>query len=193
VLTLGIQTNTNGDKIMKKNYSSFLSVLLCSTALNAYSQDVNENEMSGHSAGFEYVKGRLGSWEGTLNNGYSGEQIDVSYQLKLTSGGSTILETLLEDGDEMLTTYSENNGELIVKHYCVLGTEPVLRVSSVAEDHLNLTLDHSASGLHAGHDNFVTEIKYTQVNNDPDTVVLSYKYTMEGVIYENSGTLYRVE
>ena len=56
------------------------------------------------------------------------EQSDVSYEWRLTSGGNTITETLLKMA-EMLTTYSDDNGELVVKHYCALGTQPVFSVS----------------------------------------------------------------
>ena len=40
-----------------------------------------------------------------------------------------ITERLIEDGVEMLTTYSDDkDGNLVVKHYCALGTQPVLRL-----------------------------------------------------------------
>ena len=45
--------------------------------------------------------------------------------LNLTSGGNTITETLIEDGVQMLTTYSDDDGDLVIRHYCGLGTEPV--------------------------------------------------------------------
>ena len=49
-----------------------------------------------------------------MTQGLTGAVIDVSYEWKLTSGGNTITETLVEDGVEMLTTYSDDNGELVV-------------------------------------------------------------------------------
>ena len=33
----------------------------------------------------------------------------------------------------MLTTYSDDNGELVVRHYCGLGTEPVFSVSELSD------------------------------------------------------------
>ena len=44
-------------------------------------------------------------------------------EFALTSGGNTITETLVEDRLQMLTTYSDDDGKLVVRHYCGLGTE----------------------------------------------------------------------
>jgi hypothetical protein len=44
-----------------------------------------------------------------------------------------MVETSIEDGVEMLTTYTEHEGDLVVKHYCSLGTEPEFRVASESE------------------------------------------------------------
>ena len=64
------------------------------------------------SEGFEQVREKIGKWEGKMTQGLSGEVFDVSYDFKLTSGGNTITETIVEDGVEMLTTYSDENGEI---------------------------------------------------------------------------------
>ena len=68
-----------------------------------------------------------------MTQGATGAVFDVSYEFKLTSGGNTITETLVEDGVEMLTTYSDDNGELVVRHYCGLGTEPVFSVNTLTD------------------------------------------------------------
>ena len=79
------------------------------------------------SAAFQQVEKKLGKWEGKMTQGLTGKVIDVSYEWRLTSGGNTITETLVEDGVEMLTTYSDNDGELVVKHYCALGLSQILQ------------------------------------------------------------------
>ena len=55
------------------------------------------------SAAFQQVEKKLGKWEGKMTQGLTGAVIDVSYEWRLTSGGNTITETLVEDGVEMLT------------------------------------------------------------------------------------------
>ena len=121
------------------------------------------------SAAFEQVKKKLGKWQGTMVQGLNGAVIDVSYEFALTSGGNTITETLLEDGVQMLTTYSDNDGELVIRHYCGLGTEPVFQVESLSADTMMIKLDNSKTDLHADHESFVTNMKWIMKNNDPIT------------------------
>ena len=59
--------------------------------------------------------------------------IDTRSEFRLISGGNRMVETSIEDGVEMLTTYTEHEGDLVVKHYCALGTEPEFRVASEPE------------------------------------------------------------
>ena len=121
------------------------------------------------SAAFEQVKKKLGKWQGTMVQGLNGAVIDVSYEFALTSGGNTITETLLEDGVQMLTTYSDNDGELVIRHYCGLGTEPVFQVESLSADTMMIKLDNSKTDLHADHESFVTNMKWIMNNNDSIT------------------------
>ena len=44
-----------------------------------------------------------------------------------------MVETLIEDGVEMLTTDTEHEGDLVVQYYCSLGTGPDFRVASESE------------------------------------------------------------
>ena len=60
-------------------------------------------ENSSTSAAFEAVKKKLGKWEGQMTQSITGAVFDVSYEYRLTSGGNTITETIIEDGVEMLS------------------------------------------------------------------------------------------
>ena len=117
----------------------------------------------------------------------------MSYEWRLTSGGNTITETLVEDGVEMLTTYSDDNGELVVKHYCALGTQPVFNVSSVSDTELALALDESANDLHAEHESFVTSMKWTMQDDDNSAMLFTNTIMLDGELTENSAMLTRVE
>ena len=68
-----------------------------------------------NSTAFNHIKKKLGKWEGKLTQGLTGAVYDASYEFELTSGGNTITETVIEDGVQMLTTYSDNDGELVIK------------------------------------------------------------------------------
>ncbi len=110
------------------------------------------------SEAFEQVKKKLGKWEGTMIQGLNGTVINVSYEFALTSGGNTITETLIEDGVQMLTTYSDDDGDLVIRHYC-----------GISEDTMIFKLDRSKVDLHAEHESFVTGMKWVMNNNDSIT------------------------
>ena len=115
---------------------SVLVLLFGSSALNAADNVViGEVEMPevASSPAFEQMKKKLGKWEGTLTQSLTGSSYDVSYEWKLVSGGNTIIETAIEDGVEMVTTYTDEDGELLVKHYCARGTEPVFSVVEASD------------------------------------------------------------
>jgi hypothetical protein len=93
----------------------------------------------------------------------------------------------------MLTTYSDDNGELVVKHYCALGTQPVFSVSSVSDTELALALDESANDLHAEHESFVTSMKWTMQDDDNSAMLFTNTIMLDGELTENSAMLTRVE
>ena len=182
---------------MNKLYVGVIAGVLAAVSAHAADEPVVIGEVTmpavENSAAFKQVEKKLGKWEGKMTQGATGAVIDVSYEWRLTSGGNTITETLVEDGVEMLTTYSDDNGELVVKHYCALGTQPVFSVSSVSDTELALALDDSANDLHAEHESFVTSMKWTMNDEDSDTMLFTNTIMLDGELTENSALLSRVE
>ena len=182
---------------MKKFYVGLMAGVLTAVSAHAADEPVVIGEVTmpavESSAAFKQVAKKLGKWEGRMTQGLTGAVIDVSYEWKLTSGGNTITETLVEDGVEMLTTYSDDNGELVAKHYCALGTQPVFSVSSVSDTELALALDESANDLHAEHESFVTSMKWTMQNDNNDSMLFTNTVMLNGELTENSALLTKVD
>ena len=182
---------------MKVMIVAGLSMLLGAVCVQASEENVviGDIEMPtiDSSMAFKQVEKKVGKWEGKMTQGLTGAVIDVSYEWRMTSGGNTITETLVEDGVEMLTTYSDKNGELVVQHYCALGTEPIFRVSSVSESELSLALDESASDLHAEHESFVTSMLWAMQGADGDSMLFTNTIMLDGQMTENTALLTRVE
>ena len=65
-----------------------------------------------HHSAFDKMKQMVGTWEGKLTR-VTGEVVDTRSEFRLISGGNTMVETLIEDGVEMLTTYTEHEGDLV--------------------------------------------------------------------------------
>lgn len=125
--------------------------------------DVDMGEVN-NSPAFNQIKKMIGKWEGKLYQ-QSGAVVDTYSEFRLVSNGNSIVETLIEDGVEMMTTYSDKDGELVVKHYCALGTEPMFKVKSLDENSIQLISDPSP-GYHPKHHNFVESIGWTFRDND---------------------------
>ena len=142
------------------------------------------------SKAFEQVRKKIGKWEGKMVQGIDGNIIDVSYVFALTSGGNTITETLIEDGVQMLTTYSDDDGDLVIKHYCGLGTEPVFEVQSLSADTMMIKLDKSKVDLHSEHESFVTSMKWV-MNND-DSITFQNTVMLDGSPTTNIAEIKRV-
>ena len=143
------------------------------------------------SAAFEAVKKKLGKWEGQMTQSLTGQSFDVSYEWALTSGGNTITESIIEDGVEMLTTYSDQDGELVVRHYCGLGTEPVFKVSELEGNIMSIAVDAERSGLHREHHSFVTGMKWTMDPENPNNMIFENTVVLDGQVTNNRAELSR--
>jgi hypothetical protein len=143
------------------------------------------------SEAFNQIKKMLGTWEGSVTVS-DGTVIETTSEYKLISGGATILETIVEDGVEMATTYSDKDGELVVKHYCVLGTEPIFEAASVSEFGLSLTLVPNA-GYTEGQDDFVTSFTYQSNQSNPDSVTVLSTVSQQGAEVSRRAMLNRVQ
>ncbi len=173
---------------------SVLVLLFGSSALNAADNVViGEVEMPevASSPAFEQMKKKLGKWEGTLTQSLTGSSYDVSYEWKLVSGGNTIIETAIEDGVEMVTTYTDEDGELLVKHYCALGTEPVFSVVEASDGVVELAFDENRSPLRPHTHDYVDSMKWTMVQGDVDSMVYEYVATLSGERSSNRAELKR--
>ena len=170
-------------------FSMSLSLLLSLPVSADETVKIGDVEMASDkkSAAFEQVRKKLGKWEGTMVQGLNGAVIDVSYEFALTSGGNTITETLVEDGVQMLTTYSDDDGKLVVRHYCGLGTEPIFEVDQLSAKILSIKLDNSKTDLHSEHESFVTNMKWTM--NSQDSMSFENTVMLDGEPTTNKANL----
>lgn len=138
---------------------------------------------------FNKMRNKLGKWQGEMTQELTGETFNVSYEWKITSGGNTITETIIEDGVEMLTTYNDDNGQLVVKHYCALGTEPVFMVTQATDNVIAISFDESRSDLQADHHNFVESMKWTTDSANPGVMVFENVVIQDGERSNNRAVL----
>jgi hypothetical protein len=78
---------------------------------------------------FAHLRALAGDWKG---KGSHGESIDAGTRFDLTSGGSVVRETMFPGTDhEMVNMYSIDRGAVAMTHYCMMGNQPHLRLTSV--------------------------------------------------------------
>ena len=187
---------------MKNCINLALLVGSCLFALNSFAEhheesdtviigDVEMTEVA-HSDGFNQMKQMLGKWEGKLTQ-FTGAVINTSSEFKLVSGGNRITETLIEDGVEMLTTYSDNkDGELVVKQFGALVTQPVLKTTKESSDMVDVSLDGSQGGCHPEHHSYVSTMKWTVDADNKDLEVVGSTLYIDGEIIEQQSVISRV-
>ena len=166
-------------------------ILLTSLISNADNTTIGGVDMGEvkNSDAFNQVKKMLGKWEGKLYQ-QSGVIVDTSSEFKLVSNGNTIVEKLVEDGVEMMTTYSDKDGELVIKHYCALGTEPMFTVASVDVNSIQLKSDPTP-GYDPKVNNYVESIGWTFTGKD--TIKVNASLNLDGEIQNQYSLISKVD
>jgi hypothetical protein len=83
----------------------------------------------GKNAGLEKFKLLAGEWVGKEPVGEKGMG-DIRIKYKVTSGGSTVVETIAPDTDhEMVSMIHADGDALVLTHYCHLGNQPRMKAA----------------------------------------------------------------
>jgi hypothetical protein len=92
------------------------------------------------SKAFESMKALVGSWEGTSMMG--GKEMPVTVDYTLTSGGTTLIETLGKGTPhEMITVYSNRGDKVNATHYCMVGNQPEFKLKKSADNQFVFEMD----------------------------------------------------
>lgn len=141
------------------------------------------------SSEFSFFKSMEGKWEGVQTRD-TGEVVKTQSEFIILSDGNTVLERLVEDGMPMMTTYSEEEGKLIVKHYCSLGTEPEFEAALMGDSKMSLALSPT-SGYVSGEADFVNSISYEKISTSE--YIVASQASVEGATQSNRTVLTRVD
>lgn len=99
-----------------------------------------EAETTITTSAFDRIKALAGEW---VRVGADGEPTDeIISQIRVTAGGSAVIETLFPGTDkEMITLYHLDGGDLVLTHYCVLGNQPRMKAETIAENKIVFVCD----------------------------------------------------
>ena len=124
------------------------------------------------SPAFERMKSLAGKWSGE-----SPQMGKMNTEFRLTAGGSVIEERFAAGTPmEMLSTYYDVNGKLVMTHYCVLRNQPRMRLTKSTAESLTFELAPTP-GLNPAKDKHMHAATYTFVDAD--------HFKLDGVAMEN--------
>ena len=124
---------------MKKQIGYF-TLLTCLLAVSTTAfAGPHEMPKIKNSDALEKMKQLVGTWDGTGAE-MSDKKVEVNY--KLSSGGSSVVETLFPGTEqEMTTVYYDEAGKLSMTHYCALGNHPVMHLQKSTANELFFETD----------------------------------------------------
>jgi hypothetical protein len=110
-----------------------LSVL--GAAAFCFASEVSKAQLTTDPAAtFERLKRLNGEWQGTVES-RQGPAATVLY--RLTANGKTLMETLFPGMDhEMISMYHLDGKDLVVSHYCAVGNQPRMKLTSASPSQL---------------------------------------------------------
>jgi hypothetical protein len=138
------------------------AVLWCTAAVRA---DEKPAAKSGNGPSLETIKKLAGDWVLAGKDGKPGEQVVSS--MRVTAGGTAVVETLWPGTDhEMVTVYHQDGPDLVLTHYCILGNQPRLKADrSTGPNKLVFKLD-GGTNLKPDKDSHMGAANITIVDND---------------------------
>ena len=117
------------------------------------------------SQAFESMKTLAGSWEGTHAMG-GGKEEPARVEYKVSSNGSTIIETLFPGTTyEMVTVYHDKGDTLSMTHYCALGDQPQMDLVKANNNNLEFSLSE-AKHIDVAKDGHMHGLILTMIDED---------------------------
>ncbi len=159
---------------MKTKFTALFTTLVLAAALAAHASETDKSKPT--SPEFERMKSLVGSWTGKCDMGQG--PIDMTIQYRLLAGGSVLEERVFAGTpQEMVTMYYDQNGQLAMTHYCVLGNRPAMKLKS--SDAKSIKFDFDATcGINPKKESHMHAMSITF--DDADTVTTSCLAIMDG-------------
>lgn len=114
---------------------------------------------------FERLKAIAGHWEGSMME--DGKEVPVNVDYRVSSGGSAVVETLFPGTPhEMVSMYHDEDGKLVMTHYCMLGNRPKMALLKSTPDEMDFVFSHGQKGIQEKKDAHMHSLRITFSNPD---------------------------
>ncbi len=129
---------------------------------------------------FGQFKQLAGDWVGTAT-GHGPDEKDVHVQFKVTAAGSAVVETEFPGTDhEMVTVITQDGGDLVLTHYCMLGNQPRMKADAKGPTSTVPFQFVSVGNANPDKDMFMHDVTYTFI--DKDTLKAEWSHCHEGKV-----------
>ena len=130
-----------------------------------------QDKPRGNTSGLERFKQLAGDWVGKGKHGDAEHDALVNY--KVTSGGSTVVETIDPGGaHEMITVIHPDGDALLLTHYCMIGNQPQMKAQPKPGDNKVAFEFVKATNLKSDKDMHMRSVTFTFV--DKDTLIAEW-------------------
>jgi hypothetical protein len=111
-------------------HSLLVAVVAFGLAGTARAEKADKKEAQKANPAFETLKSLAGTWSGKASSGPMKDQT-IRTKFRVTSGGTAVEEVLLPGTNhEMVDMYYPEGDGLTMVHYCAMGNQPRLKMSS---------------------------------------------------------------
>jgi hypothetical protein len=147
---------------MKKAIAS-LALMLYACAL--FAQAPADKKGTDKNGALDRFKQLAGLWVGKGMHGGMEHEARIVY--KVTSGGSTVVETIDPGGEhEMITVIHADGDALALTHYCMLGNQPHMRATPKPGDNKVAFKFVKATNLKSDKEMYMRSVTFTFVDNN---------------------------
>jgi len=132
-------------------------------------------------ASLDRIKALTGTWVGKAPEKMGGQTFTITF--RPTSAGSAVLETMFPGSDhEMLNVYHGDGSTLMLTHYCAMGVQPRMRLTSAEGNKLRFEFVDGAN-IKSRNDAHMDSLELTI---EGDKLSESWEYFKDGKIIERA-------
>jgi hypothetical protein len=160
---------------MKNKIVASMVLALAACALVAQAQ--TDKQGADKTAAFDRFAQLAGEWVG--KGKHDGVDHETRIVYKVTSGGSTVVETIDPGGaHEMITVIHPDGNALALTHYCMLGNQPHMKAMPKAGDNKVAFEFVKATNVKSDKDMCMRSVTYTFM--DKDTITTEWTMFADG-------------
>jgi hypothetical protein len=152
-------TSRRKGRVMKKQIAWSIGLVLAACAVGSQAQE-GKKAPAGN-PGLERFKQLAGEWAGKGPHG----EMRIVY--RVTSGGSTVMETIDPGSDhEMVSMIHADGADLLLTHYCMLGNQPHMKAMPKSGDSKIAFEFVKVTNLKSDNDMYMRSATFTFVDKD---------------------------